>query len=159
MRDKELYKQILGIQTPWTVTEVELSMAAGEVAVHVEHDSGGRLICPHCGTPCPGYDRRARTWRHLDTCQFKTLIVAKVPRVTCPTHGVVTVKVPWAESGTGFTALYEALVLDWLKDTSIQAVARQFVLSWNASAGIMQRAVTRGLARRTHEAPTPHRGR
>jgi hypothetical protein len=42
MRDKELYKQILGIQTPWGVTEVELSMAAGEVTVHVEHDSGLR---------------------------------------------------------------------------------------------------------------------
>jgi transposase len=74
--------------------------------------------------------------------------VAKVPRVTCPTHGVVTVQVPWAEPGTGFTALYEALVLDWLKEASIQAVARQLSLSWNAIAGIMQRAVTRGLARR-----------
>ena len=36
MRDKDLYKQILGIQTPWTVTEVELSMAAGEVTVYVD---------------------------------------------------------------------------------------------------------------------------
>ena len=99
MRDKDLYKQILGIQTPWTVTEVELSMAAGEVTVHVEHDSGVRPTCSHCGTPCPGYDQRSRTWRHLDTCQFTTLIVAAVPRVTCPTHGVVTITVPWAESG------------------------------------------------------------
>ncbi len=154
MRDKELYKQILGIQAPWEVTEVELSMAAGEVTVHVEHDSEVRPTCSHCGVPCPGYDRRSRTWRHLDTCQLKTLIVAEVPRVTCPTHGVVTVTVPWAESGAGFTALYEALVLDWLKETSIQAVARQFAISWNAIAGIMQRAVTRGLARRTRESPT-----
>ena len=129
-------------------------MAVGEVTVHVGHNTGGRLTCSHCGTPCPGYDHRSRTWRHLDTCQFKTLIVARVPRVTCPTHGVVTVQVPWAESGAGFTALYEALVLDWLKEASIQAVARQLSLSWNAIAGIMQRAVTRGLARRTQESPT-----
>ncbi len=74
--------------------------------------------------------------------------------MTCPTHGVVTVKVPWAESGAGFTALYEALVLDWLKEASIQAVARQLSFSWNAIAGIMQRAVTRGVARRTQESPT-----
>ena len=97
MRDKDLYKQILGIQAPWMVTEVELSMAAGEVAVHVAHDTGVRLTCSHCGYPGPGYDHRSRTWRHLDTCQFKTLIVATVPRVTCPTHGVVTVQVPWLE--------------------------------------------------------------
>ncbi len=77
MRDKDLYKQILGIQAPWTVTEVELSMAAGDVTVHVKHDAEGQLTFPHCGTLCPGYDHRSRTWRHLDTYQFKTLIVAK----------------------------------------------------------------------------------
>ena len=126
MRDKDLYKQILGIQTPWEVTEVELSVATGEVRVHVEHDTGVRSACSQCETPCPGYDHHSRTWRHLDTCQLKTLIVAKVPRVTCPTHGVGTVQVPWAESGIGFTALYEALVLDWLKEASIQAVARNY---------------------------------
>ena len=154
MRDKDLYKQILGIQPPWMVTEVERSMAAGEVTVHVAHDSEVRSTCSHCGAPCPGYDQRSRTWRHLDTWQFKTLIVAAVPRVTCPTHGVGTVTVPWAEPGAGFTALYEALVLDWLKEASIQAVARPLSVSWNALAGIMQRAVTRGLARRQVVSPT-----
>ncbi len=114
MRDKDLYKQILGIQPPWEVMEVELSMATNEVRVYVEHEAEARPTCPHCGTPCPGSDQGSRTWRHLDTCQFKTLLMAEVPRVTCPTHGVVTIKVPWAEagSGSGFTALYEALVLD-----------------------------------------------
>ncbi len=149
MRDKKLYKQILGIQTPWGVTEVELSMAAVEVTVHVEHDSGVRPACSHCGTPCPGYDQRARTWRHLDTSQFKTLFVAAVPRMTCPTDGVVTIKVPWAKSGSGFTALYEALVLDWLREASIQAVARQLSLRWNTIGCILQRAIKFGLARRT----------
>jgi len=151
MRDKELYKQIMGIHTPWEVTDVELSMAAREVTVHVGQEAGTQQTCPHCGTPCSGYDKRYRRWRHLDTCQFKTLLVAEVPRVKCPQHGVVMVKVPWAESGSGFTALYEALVIDWLKEASIQAVSRQLSLSWNAIDGIMQRAVKRGLARRQTE--------
>ena len=112
-------------------------MAAGEVTVHVEQEAGEQQSCPHCGAPCAGYDQRSRSWRHLDTCQFKTIVVAEVPRVRCPHHGVVTVTVPWAESGSSFTALYEALVLDWLKEASIQAVARQLSLSWNAIAGIM----------------------
>ena len=125
MRDKELYKQIMGIQTPWKVTDVELSVDAGEVRVHIKQEAGTQQICPHCGTHCSGYDKHQRKWRHLDTCQFKTILVAEVPRVRCPTHGVVTIKVPWAESGSGFTALYEALVIDWLKEASIQAVSRQ----------------------------------
>lgn len=74
--------------------------------------------------------------------------MADVPRVECSEHGVVTVAVPWSEPGSGFTALFEALVIDWLQEASIKAVSRRLGLSWNAIDGIMQRAVQRGLERR-----------
>jgi len=41
-----------------------------------------------------------------------------VPRVSCEEHGVVQVSVPWAEGGSRFTALFESLVIDWLKEAS-----------------------------------------
>lgn len=148
MRDKQLYQQILGIESPWRVADVDLSIAGGEVQVQVEAKAGTRHRCPQCDKRCSGYDRRPRRWRHLDTCQFKTMLVADVPRVQCPTHGVVMIKVPWAEPGSGFTALFEALVIDWLGEASIAAVARQLRMSWNAIDGIMGRAVKRGLKRR-----------
>lgn len=124
MRDKELYKQILGIRSPWQVADVELSVGAGEVKVYVEQAPGAEQHCPKCGKLCCGYDSRRRQWRHLDTCQYKTILVADVPRVECEEHGVVTVCVPWAEPGSGFTSLFEALVIDWLKEASTLAVSR-----------------------------------
>jgi len=148
MRDKELYAQILGIESPWQVSRVELALSEGEVTVHVEQEKGATQCCPTCGEISPGYDSRQRRWRHLDTCQYKTILVADVPRVKCKKHGVVTVSVPWAEPGSGFTAMFEALVIDWLKEASISAVSRLMGLSWNAIDGIMQRAVKRGLSRR-----------
>ena len=36
MRDVDLYTQILGIQPPWQVTDVEVDMPQGQVTVHVE---------------------------------------------------------------------------------------------------------------------------
>lgn len=72
-----------------------------------------------------------------DICQFKTILVIDLPRIACSERGVVTVVVSWAESGSGFTALYEALVIDWLKEASVQAVSRRMGLSWNAVDGIM----------------------
>ncbi len=106
MRDKELYTQILGIQTPWKVSDIELDLKAGEVKVYVKQKSGVKQKCPKCGASCPGYDKRRRQWRHLDTCQLKTLLVADLPRVQCAEHGIVSVHVPWSEPGSGFTALY-----------------------------------------------------
>ena len=148
MRDKDLYAQILGIKSPWQVSGVELDLSEGEVTVHVERQSRAKSCCPSCGKESPGYDSRPRRWRHLDTCQYKTILAADVPRVECEEHGVVTISVPWAEPGSGFTALFEALVIDWLKEASTLAVSRLMNLSWNAIDGIMQRAVERGLSRR-----------
>lgn len=154
MRDKDLYAQILGIQSPWQVTDVELALSEEEVIVHVEQKEGTQHCCPTCGNASPGYDSRTRRWRHLDTCQYKTILVADVPRVKCKEHGVITVSVPWAEPGSGFTALFEALVIDWLKEASTAAVSRLMGLSWNAIDGIMQRAVKRGLSRREERSMT-----
>jgi transposase len=147
MRDKDLYARILGIQLPWRVRDVELQLEAGEVHVVVGADRAA-LRCPECGAACPGYDRRERRWRHLDTCQYRTILIAAVPRVRCATHGVVQVAVPWAEPGARFTALFEAVVIDWLQEASLTAVARQLGLSWDEVDGIQARAVARGLARR-----------
>ena len=154
MRDKDLYAQILGIKSPWQVADVELNVSKGEVTVQVEQEAGAKSCCPSCGKASPGYDSRRRRWRHLDTCQYKTILVADVPRVKCEEHGVVTVSVPWAEPGSGFTAMFEALVIDWLKEASTSAVSRLMGLSWNAIDGIMQRAVARGLSRREAVFPT-----
>lgn len=125
-----------------------------KVEVALVHDGGQALECPECGADCPGYDTREKRWRHLDTCQYHTIIVAKLPRVECPEHGVRQVQVPWAEPGSRFTALYEALVIDWLHETSISGVAGLLGLSWEQVDGIMKRAVDRGLERRETHLPS-----
>lgn len=153
MRDKDLYQQILGIRSPWRVADVELDVKGEEVTVHVALDVGADLICPKCGRSCSGYDHRSRRWRHLDTCQFRTIVAADVPRVQCPVCGVRQMAVPWAEPGSGFTALFEALVIDWLREASLSAVARRMKMSWNAVNTIMERAVRRGLLRREEVSP------
>lgn len=147
MRDKDLYAKILGIQLPWRVQEVELRLEAGEVLVSLSADRAA-WRCPTCEAECPGYDTRERRWRHLDTCQYRTILVATVPRVRCAVHGVVQVAVPWAEPGGRFTALFEALVIDWLREASLTAVAHHLKLSWDEVDGIQARAVARGLKRR-----------
>jgi len=153
MRDKELYRQILGIEAPWTVRDVTLRLAEGEVIVHVEHTGKG-LRCPECDRESSCYDHRERRWRHLDTCQYRTVIVARVPRVACPEHGVLQIRVPWSESHSRFTALFEALVIDWLREASESAVSRLLRLSWDEVDGVMERAVRRGLLRREDQSAT-----
>lgn len=147
MDELTLYERILGLQKPWTVEHVELS-EDGVVHVHIEHDRDSETLCPECNRPCPRYDTRDKSWRHLDTCQYQTIVHGAVPRTRCPDHGVLQVTVPWAERNSRFTLLFEAMAIRWLQEASINAVSRQLGLSWNAIDGIMQRAVARGLSAR-----------
>ena len=150
MEDRALYQTILGLAEPWAVQRVELREAEAAVHVFVEAAEGTTFTCPDCGVGVPVYDHAERRWRHLDTCQLATLLVARVPRVRCETHGVKTVPVPWAEKGSRFTLLFERLAIAWLKEATPTAVARRLGLSWDEARGIQDRAVRRGLARRVH---------
>ena len=147
MTETTLYERLLGIERPWRVRDVRLALEQGDIEIGVEF-VGETLVCPACGARCPGYDRRSRMWRHLDTMQYRTLVRAEVPRVRCDEHGVQQVPVPWADAQARFTALFEAMVIDWLQVASFAAVARQCRLSWDQVAGIQERAVRRGLSRR-----------
>jgi len=147
MRDVELYEAILGLTPPWKVAHVELDVAAKEVTIRV--DAGpSPFPCPECGAVVGGYDSKFRRWRHLDTCQFVTWIEAEVPRVECPQHGVKQVRAPWAEPGSQFTALFERVAIDLLRECSVAGAADLLRISWDEAWGIKKRAVRRGLARR-----------
>ena len=154
MQSEELYAQLLGLRAPWKVTSVELEMPA-KVTVYVELEASADVDCPECGKACRRHDTRQRKWRHLDTMQAQTVLVADVPRGECPEHGVKQMQVPWAAPGSRFTAMFEILVIDWLKAAkgNVTAVASQLGMTWDQVDGVMSRAVERGLQRRTVESP------
>lgn len=147
MKDTKLYEAALGLSAPWKVTSVDLNLKAGEVVVHV--DTEPQLWgCPECNRRMHVHDYAVRRWRHLDTCQFLTIVEARIPRVRCEEHGTITVRVPWAESHSHFTSLFERLAIDMLHDCSISAASKYLRLSWDEVDHIKERAVTRGMQRK-----------
>jgi Helix-turn-helix domain of transposase family ISL3 len=74
-----------------------------------------------------------------------------MPLVECAEHGVSQAATPWADSGSRFTALLAAVVIDWLKEASFAAVARRLGLSWDEVDGILPRAAGARLADEAQE--------
>lgn len=153
MQDRELYRAVLGIVSPWQITKVELNESGEAVEVFIEARAGEPMPCPDCKAASGVHDHRERRWRHLDTCEYRTVIVAQVPRVKCAKHGVKQVEVPWGEAGSRFTKAFESFAIGWLLEANVSAVARRLRLSWGQVDRIMQRAVERGLARRAELSP------
>jgi transposase len=152
MKDKNLYKQILGLSLPWEVTNVDLNIEDEEVDIEISYNSD-KGSCPECGAQCSIYDHRdKRRWRHLDTCQMKTYLVCKVPRIKCKEHGIKTIKVPWAESKSRTTLLFERFTIDLLLASKNQTKAAGILrISFDTLHKIMAKAVERGLSRRDDE--------
>jgi transposase len=142
------YEEILGIHYPWQVVEVDTNNMPLEVIISIEYDPEASIKCPECGREAKRYDTRERTLRHLDTCNYQTLLKVKVPRVSCEVHKVQQIPISFAEKGSRFTVLFEMLALGLLQNESVSAVGEELGLSWDEVNGIKQRAIDRGLKRR-----------
>ena len=149
MQDTALYQYVLGLKSPWAVSRVEVNVTRQCVDVWAEHSEDAVWVCPRCTKTLPLYDHAAeRTWRHLDSCQFQTHLHARIPRVECGEHGVVQVAVPWAEPRSRFTLLFERFAIDVLSQCDVSGAMRILRISWDEAWRLMQRAVTRGRARK-----------
>ena len=151
--DTELQKHyalLLGIGSPWEVKAVELKLEEKKVEIELGWQRGAVAPCPECGRECSIHDHAPeRTWRHLDTMQFTTLIRTRTPRAQCPEHGVKTLVVPWAVPQGRFTLLFERFAVDVLLACgSVSQACELLGIGWEAAHEIMKRAVARGLERR-----------
>jgi len=146
-----LYRDIIGVQTPWAITAVEKDEQKRKITIKIEHAREHKIPCPACGERAKVYDHRIRVLRYLDTCQYETFLEVHIPRVKCKEDGVQQIDIPFAEKQSRFTSRFEMAVLVWLESSPISKVAENFHLSWDEVDGIMQRAVQRGLARREQE--------
>jgi len=152
VQDLQLYQQILGLVEPWRVKQVTLDRQRGEVRIEVECTETV-WGCPQCSQRMQVHDWERRRWRHLDSCQYQTIIEAEVPRVRCPTDGTQTVAVPWAEKFGRFTRLFERLAIDLMLECSVTGACEILRMSWDEADGIKQRAVKRGLERKAPGLP------
>jgi transposase len=144
------YALLLGLTPDWAVESIDLSLQEKRVEIRLGHQ-GGPLECPECGQSCSCADHAPeRTWRHLDTMQFETVLRARVPRCRCQQCGVKTIAVPWASKSSRFTWMFEAFAIEVLKAaSSVQAASLLLRLDWDSANLIMRRGVERGLERRT----------
>ncbi len=128
MQTEALFGMALGIVAPWEVTEITFSKESNRLDITIDFQRGATFVCPVCGALVPVYDTTEKTWRHLNFFQYEAYLHARVPRVNCPHEGcgVKQVQVPWARAGSGFTMLFEALVMTMARDMPVNVMARLF---------------------------------
>jgi len=124
MRDTELFQMALGLTPPWQVESSEFDPERKRLDIMIDFPRGGMFTCPKCGKKeLKAYDTELKYWRHLNFFQHEAYLTARVPRVKCNQCGIRLVNVPWARSGSGFTLLFEAMVMTLAKAMPVKTIA------------------------------------
>jgi len=148
----ELFTAALGLAAPWQVERVRFAPEAHEIHFDVVCVAK-RLPCPRCLAPDqPVHDRQRRDWQHLHLFQYRALIHANIPRIRCSHCGeagdaeVQQVAVPWARERSGFTRLFEAMVvaLAGMSRMSVRQIAKLLGVSdarlWRSLGALVDQA-------------------
>ena len=119
MQDTALFTQLLGLCSPWKITEVTPDLDNKSITIRIEWSKREKGQCPESKTFCQVYNHREKhAWRHLDTMQFKTLLIYPVPRVNCKEREIKSLHVSWADMKGRFTILLECFAIDVLQSAN-----------------------------------------
>jgi transposase len=124
MDTKTLFTLALGIQSPWELKALDFDESNKRLDISIDFKRGAKFPCPVCGTLCNVYDTEQKSWRHLDFFQHSAYLNARTPRIKCDGHGVKQIQVPWARPGSGFTLLFEALVMALVTAMPVASAAK-----------------------------------
>ena len=113
MNSETLFSMALGLQSPWQVQEITFTPnESGREELHLTIGfPPGSRFADESGMSCPVHDTVERQWQHLSFFEHACYLHCAVPRIITSAGKVVTVVVPWARPGSGFTLLFEALAL------------------------------------------------
>ena len=139
-----LFAAALGLSEPWYVKALDFDEADKCLTIQVDFRRGSRFA--HGDGVHPVHDTKVKRYRHLNFFQHECVLEARVPRVRLPDGGVALVKPPWAGRLSGFSLLFEALVMSLCREMPFAAVARLTGVSWHRVVAICTRYVDLAVA-------------
>jgi len=144
MHDK-LFAAALGIAPPWFVAGVRFDEASKVLTVGIDFSAGSRFGVDGATGEHPVHDTVTKTYRHLNFFQYECVLEVRTPRVKLPDRTVHLVKPPFAGKLSGFTLLFEALVLMLAPQMPFAATARIVGISDHRVTAICRRYVALAL--------------
>jgi len=143
--DNAIFATALGITKPWFVDNLSFDTSKQLLTIRIDFEKGSQFSCPQTEGAHPVYDSRTKRYRHLNFFQHECYLEVRVPRVKLPDGHITLIEPPWAGKLSGFTLLYEALILALCREMTFAAVARLVDMSWHQVHSMCTRYVDLAL--------------
>ncbi|MEX2493663.1 MAG: ISL3 family transposase [Nitrospirales bacterium] len=127
----QIFETALGLATPWFVQDVEFDVERKTLGIRINVVPGSRFAYPGVDGTHPVHDTQSKRYRHLNFFQHECYLEVRVPRLRLPDGRVLLLEPEWAGRLSGFTVLFEALILTLARQMPFAAVARLVGESWH----------------------------
>lgn len=142
----KLFEAALGVSDPWFVREVDFSAQTKTLTIQIDFVAGSRFSHPEVAGGHPVHDTVTKRYRHLNFFEHDCYLEVRTPRVKLPDGRVALVEPDWAGKLSGFTLLFEAMVVALAQQMPFSAVARTVGESWHRVYAICERYVDLAVA-------------
>ena len=151
MTIEHLFSQALGIEKPWKITGIKFDASKKRLDINVDFDRGSTFLdYPEDGRAYKAYDTIEKTWRHLNFFEHECYLIVRTPRIKPDSGGIKLIMPPWHGIVSGFTMLFEALILQMCKHTPVHQVSKILGISDRKLWHVLDCYVQKGTLQADH---------
>jgi len=119
-----LFQQALGINAPWLIKSVNFDPKKKRLDIQIDFKRGSTFIDEESGKAYKAYDSVKKEWKHLNFFEHECYLQARVPRIKRDDGKVRLISTPWSGVVSGFTLLFEALLMQLCKAMPVDNVSQ-----------------------------------
>jgi transposase len=124
----DLLQRALGIIDPWKVKSVEFDESTKRLDIYIDFIRGSIFSdSEEEGDSLKQYkvyDTVQKTWKHLNFFEHECYLHARVPRIKRDDGRVRMISPPWSGVVSGFTLLFEALLIQLCKSMPVHNISQ-----------------------------------
>lgn len=123
---KNLFEEALNINRPWYIKSIEFEVEKKRLNISIDFKRGSTFTdeSEESKQSYKVYDTIDKEWRHMNFFQYECYLRVRVPRVKRSDGKVRLILPPWSGHMSGFTLLFEALLLQLCRVMPVHNVSQ-----------------------------------
>lgn len=143
----DIFEAALSIQSPWYVKDIQFDATLKRLDIYINFKRGS--VFPSSKPDYPDHysvkDTLDKTWRHLNFFEHECYLHARTPRIDLGNNKTELISPPWAGVNSGFTLLFEALVIELCAHMPVHSVCQIIKEHDNKIWRLLEKYVDRAL--------------
>jgi transposase len=147
MFESRLFEAALSIRSPWYIKDVQFDVALKRLDIYIDFNRGSTFPStkPDFPDQYKSKDTLNKTWRHLNFFEHECYLHCRTPRIDLGGNKTELISPPWAGVNSGFTLLFEALILELCAHMPIHSVGQIIKESDNKLWRLLEKYVDNAL--------------